>query len=314
LKKAVATALVLIAGAAVVLWYGNTLNSWVLGGLIGGFAALLLSIPISLTLFTYLSHRHEERLQAEKEAEEAERHEQMERAYPQPVYVYREIPVTGRTVSIEEEEFDPESNTYIAANRNGTTSWLDERGRSLQGPPSPRQLPAPRKTQYPALRAPRTQPSTAATRKLTRELERTRQPAVTRRLGYPGFPGYQSEESRSRYQSLQSQALRMAREEAARQYDEEDGLVIDSSLSPISPDQENATTGKIASRKTRFFTDPETEVPDMQPFTGDLHKPLQRRAPYMYEDDRQRHGFLQQGVPPITRRSSRRLSTPLDDE
>src|SRR5690242_504616 len=75
LKKAVATALVLIAGAAVVLWYGNTLNSWVLGGLIGGFAALLLSIPISLTLFTYLSHRHEERLQAEKEAEEAKRHE-----------------------------------------------------------------------------------------------------------------------------------------------------------------------------------------------------------------------------------------------
>ena len=46
--KAVAVALVLIAGAAVVLWYGNTLNSWVLGGLIGGLAALLLSIPISL--------------------------------------------------------------------------------------------------------------------------------------------------------------------------------------------------------------------------------------------------------------------------
>jgi hypothetical protein len=58
--KAVATALVLIVGAAVVLWYANTLNSWVLGGLIGGLAALLISIPISLTLFSYLSRRHED--------------------------------------------------------------------------------------------------------------------------------------------------------------------------------------------------------------------------------------------------------------
>src|SRR5436309_2581410 len=53
--KAVATALVLIAGAAVVLWYGNTLNSWVLGGLIGGLAALLLSIPISLMVSSSFS-------------------------------------------------------------------------------------------------------------------------------------------------------------------------------------------------------------------------------------------------------------------
>src|SRR5437868_11625076 len=67
--KAVATALVLIAGAAVVLWYANTLNSWVLGGLIGGLAALLLSVPISLTLFSYLSRRHEERLKAEAQEE-----------------------------------------------------------------------------------------------------------------------------------------------------------------------------------------------------------------------------------------------------
>ncbi len=56
--KAVATALVLIVGAAVILWYGNTLNSWVVGGLVGGFAALLLSIPISLVLFSYFSHHY----------------------------------------------------------------------------------------------------------------------------------------------------------------------------------------------------------------------------------------------------------------
>src|SRR5581483_6236337 len=37
--------------------------------LIGGLAALLLSIPISLTLFSYLSRRHEEQLQAEEQEE-----------------------------------------------------------------------------------------------------------------------------------------------------------------------------------------------------------------------------------------------------
>jgi hypothetical protein len=63
--KPVATALVLILSAAVVLWYGNTLNSWVLGGLIGGLAALLLSVPISLVLFSYLSRHHDERLRTE---------------------------------------------------------------------------------------------------------------------------------------------------------------------------------------------------------------------------------------------------------
>src|SRR5947208_3369970 len=66
--RVAAVALVVIVGAAVVLWFGNTLNSLVLGGLIGGLAALLLSIPISLTLFSYLSRRHDERLKAEAEA------------------------------------------------------------------------------------------------------------------------------------------------------------------------------------------------------------------------------------------------------
>ena len=67
--KPVATALVLIPSAALVLWYGNTLNSWVLGGLIGGLAALLLSVPISLMLFSYLSRRHDEYLSMETSQE-----------------------------------------------------------------------------------------------------------------------------------------------------------------------------------------------------------------------------------------------------
>ena len=53
--KAAALAFVLLIGAAIVLAFANTLNSWVLGGLIGGLAALLLSIPISLALFTVMA-------------------------------------------------------------------------------------------------------------------------------------------------------------------------------------------------------------------------------------------------------------------
>src|SRR5438128_11012896 len=65
--RAAALALVLIVGAAVVLSFANTLNSWVVRGLIGGLAALLISIPISLLLFSHFSRRHDEQLKAELE-------------------------------------------------------------------------------------------------------------------------------------------------------------------------------------------------------------------------------------------------------
>lgn len=68
--KAAALAFVLLIGAAIVLAFANTLNSWVLGGLIGGLAALLLSIPISLALFTILARRHDEQLYAQEQEEE----------------------------------------------------------------------------------------------------------------------------------------------------------------------------------------------------------------------------------------------------
>jgi hypothetical protein len=62
--RAAAAAIVFIFGAAVILVMANSLNSWVVGGLIGGLAALLISIPISLMLFTVLSRRHDLKLQA----------------------------------------------------------------------------------------------------------------------------------------------------------------------------------------------------------------------------------------------------------
>src|SRR5579864_2019984 len=62
--KVAALALVLIVASAVVLIFANTLNSWVVGGLIGGLAALLISIPISLIIFSTFARRHDERLYA----------------------------------------------------------------------------------------------------------------------------------------------------------------------------------------------------------------------------------------------------------
>ncbi len=61
--RAAAAAIVFILGAAVILVFANSLNSWVLGGLIGGLAALLISIPISGMLFTVLSRHHDLKLQ-----------------------------------------------------------------------------------------------------------------------------------------------------------------------------------------------------------------------------------------------------------
>ncbi len=116
--KAVTAALVLIAGAAVVLWYGNTLNSWVLGGLIGGLAALLLSIPISLTVFSYLSKRHDERTQIEAQEEPVQEED------------YRYLP--ARTARRPREV-----ESYVLADEAYDAEWQEEERYE------PRALPAP---------------------------------------------------------------------------------------------------------------------------------------------------------------------------
>ena len=70
--KVAALVLVLIVASAVVLIFANTLNSWVLGGLIGGLAALLISIPISLIIFATLARRHDERLYVQMQLQQEE--------------------------------------------------------------------------------------------------------------------------------------------------------------------------------------------------------------------------------------------------
>ncbi len=121
--KAVAVALVLIAGAAVVLWYGNTLNSWVLGGLIGGLAALLLSIPISLTLFSYLSKRHDERLQEDEQEEMALARE-------------NDYPVVPARLARRPREVE----SYVVTDETEEDAWEEE---ELYAPRQPRALPPP---------------------------------------------------------------------------------------------------------------------------------------------------------------------------
>jgi predicted lipid-binding transport protein (Tim44 family) len=115
--RAAAVALVLIIGAVVLLIFANTLNSWVLGGLIGGLAALLISIPISLFLFTILARRHDEELRALQEVLE------------------EEMAAAG----IEGREYAEvyEANAYVLSNEENF--YNDARGRRLSGA---RSLPA----------------------------------------------------------------------------------------------------------------------------------------------------------------------------
>lgn len=112
IMRTVATALVLIAGAAVILWYGSTLNnSWVLGGLIGGLAAILLSIPISLTLFSHLSRRHDERMERIDEQEEGRMRLAREYQYPAVPAQRYEVEGEGYTIrEVDEDDYDDEDD------------------------------------------------------------------------------------------------------------------------------------------------------------------------------------------------------------
>jgi hypothetical protein len=105
--RAAAVAIVFILGAAVILVFANSLNSWVLGGLIGGLAALLISIPISVMLFTILSRHHDLKLQAI--------HQELgEMGYVDPdENGYEEVYETDAYVLSEEEYYDRRVNRRI---------------------------------------------------------------------------------------------------------------------------------------------------------------------------------------------------------
>ncbi len=201
-------ALVLVVGAGVVLWFGNTLNSWVLGGLIGGLAALLISIPISVTLFFHLSQRHEERLRSqEEEAVALAQVHQYERGY-------------GRGYRREYEEaqadaYEYEADKYVLAEEG---IWYEEEDQQMYQTPPERYLPVPVQPRLPA------QSPVARKPRRTGQAGSGKIPAAPRQLPpdpeyFPGFPGYQPRPFRNQQTgTLRSQqqtaALRAALNEA----------------------------------------------------------------------------------------------------
>src|SRR5690242_8280487 len=112
--KVAALALVIIVASAVVLIFANTLNSWVVGGLIGGLAALLISIPISLIIFSTFARRHDERLYAQmllQHEEDLTYEEEYQQAYEDDYYdeedeYGRVYEADGYYVEEEDEEFE----------------------------------------------------------------------------------------------------------------------------------------------------------------------------------------------------------------
>lgn len=204
--KAVAAALVLIAGAAVVLWYGNTLNSWVLGGLIGGLAALLLSIPISLMVFSYLSKQHDERLQAE---------EQDEPAFMQDDYAYERVARRPREIE-----------SYVITDETPKEARQDE---DMYEPRAPRALPAPqRQGSRNSQRLPTVQQGTHVLEQRVQQgkpggKETTVLRATTKKIGNAGMSTFEPTSSISHHRS---EALRLARLEATQQRQDDDVEVL----------------------------------------------------------------------------------------
>lgn len=195
--KAFATALVLIVGAAVVLWFGNTLNSWVLGGLIGGLAALLISIPISLTLFSYLAKRHEQSL-----VEEIQEPVSLSQMYEYPPTHQEVLPesyeVEGSLYALDQEAWDERATA-------------PSRRETLRPLPDPRRVPTDTKSQS------------------LKKLPAARQSTASRKAS-PDIPSTQSMKSRrttrrlpasNNFSEHRSQALRTARLEARQGYDDD---------------------------------------------------------------------------------------------
>ncbi|HEV2661074.1 MAG TPA: hypothetical protein VGU68_10760 [Ktedonobacteraceae bacterium] len=372
MMKVVAAALVLIAGAAVVLWFGNTLNSWVLGGLIGGLAAILISIPISLTLFSYLSRRHDEQLRAEAELDE----------YSQ---IYEDVParVVRRTYAAEGYALKagPEEEAWYEEEE-----YYQQRALPRQ---APRSLPPPRPQRYSEqsqtlnrLPAAQQNPRAPLPRPAQKNVARGKDTPgrrTTRYLNTPGSPGY---EPGSMLRSQRSAALRAARVEKARQEDDVEVMPTHTAKqriptvrperdmtgqygrvprprpthqlsprdlhAPLPPQRRNQFVGahspldelspsSLDRDDIYSHEDPDTEnlsdmhYPNTGSFrrptgqierhphlndspSGSINKPLQRRAPYMYEDDPLREELWQQLPPRSVRRSSRHEEQDFDEE
>jgi hypothetical protein len=342
-------ALVLIIGAAVVLWYGNTLNSWVVGGLIGGFAALLLSIPISLVLFSYFSRHYDT-------------HQQ------KGVLEHRGLSlVQSGSYSIvlddnndEEQEFEYDNDeVYDSEDIAGDEYILVER--SVWEERQPRHLPLARHiSSSSSARLP------AVNQDLLLGMEEgghadanpeqrlgQRGKSESRPVKHSSSVGDRKDPSYSRYRS---QALRAARAEAALQAECEDDHVFLSTRTmrrlrqkqskgerwPFSREVAEPPTNNYSQRPQRIvdslppqngsprplseldnasqvdrfthYRDSQTGYDIDEVMKDNSGKSFIRRAPYMYENDVLREEMAQYVEQPMVRRSSRYLKPSSADE
>jgi hypothetical protein len=199
--RAAAVAIVLIFGAAVILVFATTLNSLVLGGLIGGLAALLISIPISLFLFTILSRNHDQKLQAlQQELEEM--------GYADPDEDgYAEVYETDFYVLREDEEYYnepvnrrmPDVRALPAAGQSQASTHMAFNERTGRYPQDPRR---------PTQALPQSSEKGTPTQNVPDRRQQKRS-------------AYEVNAMRSRFQTA---ALRAAMQEAAEQFDDAEVL------------------------------------------------------------------------------------------
>ncbi len=241
--RAAAVALVLIIGAAVVLSFANTLNSWVLGGLIGGLAALLISIPISLLLFSHLSRRHDEQLKAELEEEMAlaqslEYEEPAEQVYDAEGYLMSEeyyieqreqveypeergyrlpaphrLPAAGQSQAAMDRAFQQRATIYSPVDEQ----YLQDGSVARRKNPTPHRLPAAQTPgNYGSPDARRSRHHTAALRAAMREAARQKDdPDVD---VFPTTPGNLRRSTSTRLsQPLEEQPARSSGQRPSRQ-------------------------------------------------------------------------------------------------
>lgn len=298
--RAAAVALVLLVGAAIVLWYANTLNSWVLGGLIGGLAALLLSIPISLTLFSYLSRRHDEQIQAQEqedlarvEEEAAHEYEYMQSPSEVEADVYLASPTderiqrsTGRNLPAPTTSA-PSASRLPAARQYQQPQQYQQYQQSQQLASSENQQyrqrandyrPEPVRQQRPAQSPqPPQPPQPSQTARGQGNQSPTRRPPAAKPVRYPGFPGYQGSSQRGYHQTM---ALRAARLEATRQQ-EPDTEVIPTNPSKrlpiVRPDQRVSKIPK-SSRQLQAQQQPPQHYQSKRTVDGSSLPPGRNRA------------------------------------
>jgi len=267
--RVAAVAFVLIVGAAVVLAFANTLNSWVLGGLLGGLAAILLCIPISLAIFTFLAHRHESR----------------QRTATQDLELTEEVAIADEMYEDEEQKvlaaddpfFDPRGQ-YSTTNRRAPISGY------LPLPPAEQDLDLYEDTDGALLarRDPRNYP------RQPRFPARSLAPEESSSLLPSPVPGAVRRPATRSLAQHQSAALRKARQEAqqqARRRGASDSLVRRAQGESSSASRRPRTSHSLRPReRSTNFYQPEDEYNTRQ-----SRQPLSRTG--WHEDDDVSDGY-----------------------